>query len=129
MTAPSAAARFATLGLSALLLGGCASTSEPQAPAASTELRGHLALGPQFSAFRPCGSAESFWLRAAPPLDAQLDATYLEQTGGPYEEAYLHLRARQVAVPADCVPCREHAGALHLEQLLELRTAAADDCR
>lgn len=129
MTVPSTAARFAPLGLSALLLGGCTTGTAPPAPASSAELHGHLVLGPRLSAFRPCGSADSLWLEAASPLDAQLDATYLEQAGGPYEEAYLRLRARQVAVPADCAPCREHAGMLHLEQLLELRAAAADDCR
>ncbi len=117
------------LVLLALLLGGCAGSPEPPARAASLELRGHLVLGPQLSAFRPCTAAESFWLHAVPPLDAQLDATYLEQVGGPYEEAYLHLRARPLDSSQACDLCAGHAGALHLEQLLELRAASMDDCR
>lgn len=122
------AACLAPLTLLALLA-GCAGPGSPEQTTASRELHGHLVLGPQYSAFRPCGQSETLWLQAAAPLAAQLDATYLEQTGGPYEEAYLRLRGRPQASTEDCLPCREHAATLQLEQLLELRAAAAGDCR
>lgn len=128
MSRPGNGTRLLPLALAALLLGGCATPDGAEAPPASVELRGHLILGPQERAFRPCNSADSLWLLAAPALDAQLQERYLSQVDEPYEEAYLHLRGQRGA-PVDCSACAGHAGSLRIEQLIELRSAESADCR
>ncbi len=112
--------------LLSVLLSGC--TLLPQHDDASHEVHGHLSLGPQFSALRPCGSEHSWQVITPAPLDEQLEARYLQQTGAPYEEAYLRARVQRRALPADCRDCQEHAGLLQLDELLELRAASARDC-
>ncbi|MCL7462307.1 hypothetical protein [Pseudomonas sp. NW5] len=109
------------------LLAGCTASSLPGS--GSRELHGHLSLGPQFSALRPCGSEHSWQLVVPASLGEQLEARYLQQAGVPYEEAYLHARVRPQTQMADCRDCQEHAGILQLDELIELRAAASSDCR
>ncbi len=77
MSRPENGTRLLPLALTALLLGGCATPDGAEAPPASVELRGHLMLGPQERAFRPCNSADSLWLLGSVGIRPQGGAAML----------------------------------------------------
>lgn len=105
-----------------VLLVACSGPA-PAPQTGDTQLRGHLALGPYGEAFLPCGASQPLQVVAAPALGERLHAEYLSLVGEPHEEAFLRLRGRRES--ADCADCPPR---LRVEQILDLRAAAADDC-
>jgi hypothetical protein len=111
--------RFSVV-LGSLALVACASTAtEPGAE----RFAGHYSQGFEVDSFRPCGSAESWWVTEGDDLRAR----YRALATTPYQEVYVELRGHTGS------PGRYgHLGAYDRElaagEVIAIRPAAERDC-
>lgn len=94
------------------------------------ELRGHFTSGPGASWFRPCGATAAdaaWWVTVTDRAVGQVAAARDERRLRDGIEVYVRWRAA-VTTGGEVGPRGEGAPALLVREVLELRTAGAEDC-
>lgn len=106
---------------------GCAATSRKPVPA-PTSVPGHVVLGPEVEAFRPCGSTDELWIVGDSEALAALRSGYRALAQHPYQQTFVEL-VGMVGPTLDCGFCENYPGSFDVQSVVIQRRADPSDCQ